>query len=131
MQSIPETHLIDLFKELSIAVPDKFEFPFQITYRHIEMTFDYQIYLPQNLLLYTSLGKIPEERQLEIYKAFLEANQLWSGSGGATIGVNPKTLEGMIAYQLHFTGMELNGFISLIEQFILLAELWRCFIEEQ
>lgn len=40
-----------------------------------------------DLVFYTPLGQVPEERAAQAHRSMLEANHLWAATGGATLGL--------------------------------------------
>jgi len=40
-----------------------------------------------DLVFYTPLGKIPDERAAQAHRSMLEGNHLWAATGGATLGL--------------------------------------------
>lgn len=130
MYSVLESHIADLLKQFCISQPEELLFPFEVLFEHVGVTFDYKQDSPGKLFLYASLGCVKESTKLVAYESLLDANLLWCGTGGATIGVNSQTLEATIAYSFDFSNVAAGGLIKLLEQFVALVVLWRCFIAE-
>ncbi|MDK2124938.1 CesT family type III secretion system chaperone [Parachitinimonas caeni] len=81
-----------------------------------------------DILLYASLGTVPEAQELTVYRAMLEGNLLWSATADATLGVNSATREGMIAYRLPMDKLDGEGLSKLIAHFSEVALGWRDFV---
>lgn len=77
-----------------------------------------------NLTFFSEVGKVEEDRQLEIYTRMLEANVFWLGTGGATLGVNSENLTATLGYQEPITGIDFQRFQQLLEGFVNTAEKW-------
>ena len=85
----------------------------------------------QELVIYSSLGTVPVNHELQAYRAFLEANLFWSGTGDGTLGVNSETHEAFIAYKVpeHLIDRLNNeGFIKLVSLFMEIVADWRNYI---
>lgn len=118
----------ELARSLSMALPSPLQSPLQLKLDDIAIEQDEAI--PGTLVIHRSLGIIPLLRETEISRALLEANLFWSGTGEATIGVNSETREAVIAYRADYRAMKVEGLRALLEQFAVLSEVWRRFIEE-
>ena len=101
----------------------------RLSFDDITVTFDLRSKQPNALLIYTSLGSVPAEHELSLYRAFLEANLFWSGTADATIGVNSATREAIIAYSIDLSAITGENLVVLVEQFTVLTELWLRLIE--
>ena len=83
--------------------------------------------IPQGeaMVLYTSLGDLPEdeERAMTICRSLLGANVLYRGTYGGSLGVME---EGTISFcfQTPMHSVTEEGFVSLVENFITIADLW-------
>lgn len=131
---IMSTNLHTLFEELarslSMDLSSPLEFPLQLKSGHIVVAIELEKHIPGSMVVHRSLGIIPLSRETEISRALLEANLFWSGTGDATIGVNSETREAVIAYRFDYREVKVEGLSTLIEQFTVLSEVWRKFIEE-
>jgi hypothetical protein len=128
------TNLHTLFDELarsmSMHLPSPLEFPLQLNLGDVAIAIEHDEAMPGTLVVYRSLGVVALSRETEISRALLEANLFWSGTGDATIGVNSETREAVIAYRVDYREMKVEGLAALVEQFAVLSEVWRRFIEE-
>lgn len=82
------------------------------------------------VVLYSMLGIAPEEHELTACRAMLEANFLWSGTGDATLGMNSDTREVVLACQFPTMGMNGEGLMTLVEHFIVVADIWRHYLKD-
>ena len=130
MQTVLQALLADFANRLALTLPETSTFPLCMHFDDVAVNFDYQSDNPQTLLLHTSLGEVPKTHELELYRALLEANLFWSGTGGATIGVNSATREATLAYQFDFSQMRGDALLATVEQFVVLTELWLRFVDE-
>ena len=89
------------------------------------VTIDLEYNEKQNAILLSSLvGVLKQEERKLFYDELLEANVLWGGTGGATIGVDPASLAVFLCYQEQFNGVSLAQFQQLIKQFSDKALFW-------
>jgi hypothetical protein len=82
------------------------------------------------VILYAQIGNVPMEQETIAMKAMLEANYLWSGTGDATLGMNSDTREVVIACQFPILEMNGEGLMSVVEQFVIIADIWRSYIRD-
>lgn len=80
------------------------------------------------VLVYTDLGEIPQESAANIHRNLLEANLMWAGTGGATIGLHPDTGHAILAYQTPMAGLNGEGLAVALTQFSNVATYWQTFI---
>jgi hypothetical protein len=66
----------------------------------------------------------------KLYPELLEANLLWAGTGGGTLGVDPATLSVFICYQEKIIGMEFLRFQELLKGFSDVALFWNKRLQE-
>ena len=84
---------------------------------------------PDSIVLHSGLGKVPAQRELEVYRILLEANMMWSGTGDATLAVNSATQDALLCYRmLPMKDLEGPGFVAGVSAFVELARGWRDFI---
>ncbi|MFI0348300.1 MAG: type III secretion system chaperone [Chthoniobacterales bacterium] len=89
------------------------------------LTIDLECNEEQEKLIISSLiGTMITEQKEKFFSELLEANLLWGGTGGATIGVDPATLAVFICYQERLAGMEFSRFQELIKEFSDTALFW-------
>jgi hypothetical protein len=83
------------------------------------------------LTLYCRLGTIAPDRAATIYPLLLEANVLWAGTGGATLGVIPDDRSVVLAYQERAAAIDGQRFESLLSGLVDAAEFWMKLIEDR
>ncbi len=89
------------------------------------VTIDLEYNERQNMLLLSSLvGVLKENERGVFYRELLEANLMWAGTNGATIGVDPASLAVFICYQEQLKGISLKQFQQTIKQFSDTALFW-------
>ncbi|WP_142849300.1 CesT family type III secretion system chaperone [Telmatospirillum sp. J64-1] len=82
----------------------------------------------EEVLVYSDLGAIPQEKAGEIHRNLLEANLLWAGTGGGTLGLHPDTGSAVLAYRLPVEGVTGEALAAVISQFARVSQFWRDFI---
>ena len=70
------------------------------------------------------VGTLLPHQAEAFYPQLLEANLLWGGTGGATLGVDPATLSAFLCYQEKIEGMEFLRFQELLKGFSDTALFW-------
>ena len=89
------------------------------------VTIDLEYNEEQNALLLSSLVGVLKPKESELfYDELLEANLLWGGTGGATIGVDPASLTVFLCYQEQLKGVSLEKFQQLVKRFSDTALFW-------
>ncbi len=89
------------------------------------LTIDLEYNEDREVFIISSLiGMIRPNQKEKFYSEFLEANLLWVGTSGATLGVDPETLTVFICYQEPLAGMEFSRFQNLIKEFSDAALFW-------
>ena len=102
------------------------------------LTFDDNIVLNMDydgaldlLTLYCRLGTIAPDRVDTVYPLLLEANVLWAGTGGATLGVIPGDRSVVLAYQEKAAAIDGQRFENLLTGLVDVAEFWMKLIEDR
>jgi hypothetical protein len=89
------------------------------------VTIDLEYNEEQNALLLSSLvGVLKPQESKHFYDELLEANLLWGGTGGATIGVDPASLAVFLCYQEQLKGVSLGQFQQSVKRFSDTALFW-------
>jgi len=89
------------------------------------VTIDLEYNSEQDALLLSSLvGVLKKQESKEVYDELLEANLLWGGTNGATIGVDPASLAVFLCYQEQLKGISLEQFEQRIKKFSDTALFW-------
>jgi len=70
------------------------------------------------------LGEPPPERLDALYKAMLEANHLFGGTGGATISFDPETGRFALCRVLPCRILDIDSFYNEAERFVSTLERW-------
>lgn len=90
--------------------------------------------IPQgdSAVLFCSLGRLPAEREKAdaVRTALLSANVLYRGSFGACLGAAPEDGVVSLCFQTPMHAITAQGFVSLVENFLTLADLWEKRLEE-
>ncbi len=76
------------------------------------------------------IGTVPPNQEEKVYIELLEANLLWTGTGGATLGVDPKTASIFMCYQEKVEGMQFLRFQELLKGFSDMALSWNKSLKE-
>ncbi|MEW4486682.1 type III secretion system chaperone [Thalassoglobus sp. JC818] len=82
-------------------------------------------------VFHNELGEIAERDLPKVQSLLLEANVMWSGTGGATFGVVPASRKVILAYQELTCHLDSEAVIGLIVSFRSLAEFWMRAIQEE
>ncbi len=77
------------------------------------------------LILSADLGPLPDETAADWYPQLLEANFLWVGTRGATLGLYPPTKQVALAYREPMQCVTLERFAELLENFRQTVTYWR------
>lgn len=95
------------------------------------VTIDLEANKETGALIYSSIVATLVPHQTEqFYPELLEANLLWVGTGGATLGVDPATLSVFICYQEKLEGLEFIRFQDLLKGFSDVAIFWNKRIQD-
>ena len=70
------------------------------------------------------LGEPPPESLEGLYAALLDANHLFSDTGGATLSRNPETNRIALCLALHRKMLDADSFFGAVERFISAAHVW-------
>jgi hypothetical protein len=81
-----------------------------------------------NVVCYADLGAAPLDRANDVYRHLLEANLLWAGTGGATLGLHPDTAHVFLSYKLPIQGLNGEGLATALDQFTSIALFWTSFV---
>ncbi len=81
--------------------------------------------------MHVSLAVVPEERELEMYRALLAGNMFWCGTADATIGVNSQTREAKIARRLPLDGLDGQQLAATLARLVQVAKAWRNYLTSE
>jgi hypothetical protein len=76
------------------------------------------------VLLMTPLGGVRTAERPELATDMLDANALWRGTNGATLGIDRASGLAVLSQAVPLTGLELGDFEGRIDAFIATAEFW-------
>ena len=77
------------------------------------------------LIFYARLGEVPLDEIESVYPLLLEANVLWAGTSGATLGVTPGDRSVVLAYQDRIRAIDAARFETLLRSIAAMAAFWR------
>lgn len=78
-----------------------------------------------DMLLFAVLGAPPAHRQPDVHRLLLEANNLWVGTSGATLGLQQDTGNVVMATRLPMEGMTPEQLAGILETFLDTALFWK------
>ena len=79
-----------------------------------------------NIVLFTSLGQIaPDLPQDRLMRLMLEANALWAGTGGCTLGVQSGTGAVLLCIRMPLALCNAQALVPIVDAFVDVALLWR------
>lgn len=119
----------DLLKEFGIKIGAPDLAPDEDGYTCISIDDTFVVHLiyesePEALRLFAELCKAPSDRMGEVMKELLDANVLWRGSGGATLGLDSGKNVITMAYQEPIGTLSVARLEQIIETFIITGENW-------
>lgn len=79
----------------------------------------------EQLALYAWLGTLAGAPRSLLAAELLDANYLFRGTQGATLGVDQATGDALLAVQLPVATLEIDDFEQSLENFVNVAERWR------
>lgn len=90
-----------------------------------KVTIDLECHEQSGVLTFSCIvGTVAEHEAAAFYPQFLEANLLWGGTGGATLGVDRTTMNVFLCYQEHLEEMDFPRFQQLLKGFSDTALFW-------
>jgi hypothetical protein len=84
-----------------------------------------------DLVYFTQLGAPAESRVAEVYKTLLQANNLWAGTGGSTLGLQPDTDNVILAGRMDVAGVTPQGLSLVLDAFTDTALFWKKFVADE
>ena len=72
--------------------------------------------------VFTEIGELPDDVEPEVLRQMLAANYFWSGTRGATLGVQPETGAVVLAQRLPLESVTVAELERLMKQFVEVAE---------
>ena len=76
------------------------------------------------------VAELPPEKPERLYRALLEANHVFQGTGGATLSVNPDGGFAYLCRQFDSRALDVDELASALDGFLDTLEAWRTFIVE-
>ncbi len=76
------------------------------------------------LYFYANVGEIPSSGKENFYEMLLQANFLFSQTNGASLGISKQGNFVLLSYQIITSGLDLNKFTNIVENFVNTVELW-------
>lgn len=83
-----------------------------------------------DVVFVTALGSPPTGRTEDIYRTLLEANHLWGGTGGATLGLQAGTGAVVLCSRSDVAELTGEGLAMLLENFVDVARHWHHWMKE-
>ena len=81
-----------------------------------------------DVVFFSLLGKPSGERQPAVTRVLLEANYLWAGTGGATLGMSPEDGTVIMAARLPLDTLNGAALASILDAFVDSASYWRRYV---
>jgi len=78
----------------------------------------------EEVAAFARLGAVEEDRTLEIYQMLLNANQLWAGTAGATLSVQPEDQMVFIATRKSLQALSHDGFRDWLGNLVDITDYW-------
>lgn len=84
-----------------------------------------------DLVLFCGLGVPPAARKAQIYEALLQANCLWVGTSGGTLGVHPESGAVMLSLRYPVDGTTPDTLVQVLRIYVDAADYWRAVVDGQ
>jgi hypothetical protein len=84
-----------------------------------------------DLVYFAQLGKPSDAREADVHRTLLYANNLWAGTGGATLGLQQETGKVVMAGRLDIGEVTPAGLAKLLGAFADTALFWQKFIADE
>jgi Tir chaperone protein (CesT) family len=78
----------------------------------------------EEIAAFARIGAVDEDRALEIYEMLLNANQLWAGTAGATLSVQPEDRTVFIAARKPLEVLSDESFSDWLGDFVDITDYW-------
>lgn len=85
--------------------------------------------IAQEMVLCTVLGPLPEQRFAEVARTLLQANHMWVGTGGGTLGLSPAGDKVTWGARLPLQGLDADILAVLLGDFARLGLAWAQYLE--
>lgn len=80
------------------------------------------------VVFFSLLGTPSDERMAGVVRVLLEANYLWVGTGGATLGISPENNKVIISARMPLDTLNGLALASLLDSFVDSASFWRRYV---
>lgn len=84
-----------------------------------------------DVVYFTLLGVPQPLRKSQVYETLLEANHLWVGTGGATLGVQQGTGQVIFCGRIDVEGVTAESLSLLLDAFVDNALFWHGYINDE
>lgn len=81
-----------------------------------------------DLVFFADLGKPAPDRDASVHRVLLEANGLWAGTGGATLGLHSGSGNLLICARVPLEGTTAPGLAEVLDVFVDTAHFWQLYI---
>ena len=121
----------ELAQHLKLEVPDLNEATAVVTIDDVDILLEWDGRSGgDDLVVFAEIGIVPEECESNAYRAFLEGNLFWSGTGDATIGVNSDSRMAVVAYKTGLSGLTGEALSHLVAGFVNVVETWKTVLQQ-
>ena len=76
------------------------------------------------LVMYTTVGEIPDDKRLQLYEEMLRANFFWETTAGATLCLDPEVNLALLMANITVGDMDLPQLTNVLEHFTKLSWAW-------
>lgn len=83
-----------------------------------------------DIVYFTDLGAPADHRRASVYQTLLEANNLWVGTGGATLGLQPSGRV-VLCGRMDVAGVSGESLAMVLDLFIDTAQYWQRFVQDE
>jgi hypothetical protein len=83
-----------------------------------------------SLVLYTTLGEIPDDLRYELYEELLRANFFWEVTGGMTLSINPDATHALLCTSIPADGLDAQDLTALIRRIADISAKWSARVAE-
>ncbi|WP_048439701.1 CesT family type III secretion system chaperone [Caenimonas sp. SL110] len=81
-----------------------------------------------DLLYFVNLGAPSPESAPAVYRTLLHANNMWAGTGGATLGVQADTGDVILAGRIDLNEVTAQGLAAMLDGFADTGQFWKRFV---
>lgn len=129
MATVYESTLLDLANHIGLPSPELLPDTQELIIGDHAVGFAFDAHdvnepVAGDILFFCTLGNVAAEREVNLYRLLLEANNLWSGTGGATLGMQRDTGMITLSARLPLEGLEAPHFAEVLDAFADTADFW-------